>query len=269
MHGYFFSIGLTFVFLQSEVIMNAITEIEKNLLMPLKNLQKLSKDSAPGKPLMADLWCHFGKVLVFGVDEEETTNDIGPDEIEQRVPKTISNAKHVGDYWKVSFEEGVNHFNKDKLPKFGDNHHDFFDIKLDRIQWRYDFGFHTPLDRNIRLKVWEGLPAETDEPPLEVKNILKQVFLCSDESIKAWICCPSTSCVRGEIMTPDSEYDCRIKLRAGYRYAEEKDNDLCMKEDSLLSDYLSNCKLDKENHSMKLPDQKDHEMPEGFKCTFY
>ena len=63
--------------------------------------------------------------------------------------------------------------------------------------------------------MWEGLPAETDEPPLEVKYVLKQVFLCGDKSIKAWICHPSTSCVRGEIMTPDSQYDCRIKLRAG------------------------------------------------------
>ena len=42
-----------------------------------------------------------------------------------------------------------------------------------------------------------------------------------------------------------------------------------MEEDSLLSDYLSNCKFDKENHSMELPDEKYHEMPKGFMCTFY
>jgi hypothetical protein len=71
------------------------------------------------------------------------------------------------------------------------------------------------LDRSIRLKVWEGLPPGRDEPPVEVKNILRQVFLQAEEGIKAWICYPSTSCLRGEIMTPNSSYDCRIKLRAG------------------------------------------------------
>ena len=65
------------------------------------------------------------------------------------------------------------------------------------------------------MKVWEGLPAGTDEPPVEVKNILRQVFLHDEKSIMAWLCHPSSSCVRGEIMTPESQYDCRIKLRTG------------------------------------------------------
>ena len=113
------------------------------------------------------------------------------------------------DYWKISFEEGVDQssFDEDSLPKTGDENHDFFDIKLVHTQWRYDFGFQTPLDRNIRMKVWEGLPAGTNEPPVEVKNILKQVFLPDEESIMAWLCHPSTSCVRGEIMTPESQYE--------------------------------------------------------------
>ena len=67
----------------------------------------------------------------------------------------------------------------------------------------------------MRLKVWEGLPPGRNEPPVEVKNILIPVFIQNDESIKAWICYPSISCVRGEIMTPKSRYDCRMKLRAG------------------------------------------------------
>ena len=71
------------------------------------------------------------------------------------------------------------------------------------------------LGRSVRVKVWEGLPPGRDEPPVEVKNILRQVSLQAEEGIKAWICYPSTSCLRGEIMTPNSSYDCRIKLRAG------------------------------------------------------
>jgi hypothetical protein len=77
------------------------------------------------------------------------------------------------------------------------------------------FVFIYLIDRNVRLKVWEGLPPGRNEPPVEVKNILIPVFIQNDESIKAWICEPSTSCLRGEIMTPKSQYDCRMKLRAG------------------------------------------------------
>jgi hypothetical protein len=71
------------------------------------------------------------------------------------------------------------------------------------------------LDRNVRLKAWDGLPLGSDEPPVEVKNILSPVFLDAEEGIKAWICSPSVSVVRGEIMIPNSLYDCRMKLRAG------------------------------------------------------
>ena len=68
----------------------------------------------------------------------------------------------------------------------------------------------------MRLKAWEGLSSDSHhEPPDEVKNILKQVFLQGDDSIKAWICYPSTSVVKDEILTPDSKYDCRMKLRVG------------------------------------------------------
>lgn len=42
-----------------------------------------------------------------------------------------------------------------------------------------------------------------------------------------------------------------------------------MEEDAVLSDYLSNCQFDNAKHHMDLPDEKDHEMPEGFRCKFY
>ena len=72
-------------------------------------------------------------------------------------------------------------------------------------------------DRYVRLKLWEGLPDM--EPPSEVKNLLKQVFLeHHGEDLVAWLCYPSTTMVRGEIMTPCSKYDCRLKLRTGNGY---------------------------------------------------
>ena len=44
---------------------------------------------------------------------------------------------------------------------------------------------------------------------------------------------------------------------------------ICIEEDDILSDYLSNCTLDQANHCMSLPDEKEHKIPEGFDCVFY
>jgi hypothetical protein len=75
------------------------------------------------------------------------------------------------------------------------------------------------LGRNVRLKAWKGLrPGPLgidDKPPHEVKNILTPVILQADKDIKAWLCYPSVYVLRGEIMTPNSLYDCRMKLRTG------------------------------------------------------
>jgi plasmid maintenance system killer protein len=51
-------------FFQSEISRKTISEIKDHLLTPLQNLQKLKDEGQ----LMADMWCHFGKVLVH-VDE--------------------------------------------------------------------------------------------------------------------------------------------------------------------------------------------------------
>ena len=67
----------------------------------------------------------------------------------------------------------------------------------------------------MRFKAWKGLPPHSDGPPVEVKYILEKVSVRADEDIDAWICYPSTTVLRGEILTPNSLYDCRIKLRAG------------------------------------------------------
>ena len=71
--------------------------------------------------------------------------------------------------------------------------------------------------KNVRLKVWESLP--DDEPPREVKNLLKKVFLeGKGEKVVAWLCYPSSTIVRGDIIKPCSKYDCRLKLRGGKRH---------------------------------------------------
>ena len=44
---------------------------------------------------------------------------------------------------------------------------------------------------------------------------------------------------------------------------------ICIEEDDILADYLSNCKLDQEKHCMRLPDEKEHEIPEGFDCVYF
>ncbi len=54
----------------------------------------------------------------------------------------------------------------------------------------------------------------------------------------------------------------------GSRHVTDK-NSVCVEEDENLSRYLSHCKFDQENHSMCLPDETVHELPEGFSCIFY
>ena len=46
-----------------------------HLMTPLQNLQKLKDE----KQLMADLWCHFGKVFVSCVDEGTVTTELTVD----------------------------------------------------------------------------------------------------------------------------------------------------------------------------------------------
>lgn len=45
------------------------------------------------------------------------------------------------------------------------------------------------------------------------------------------------------------------------------EDSVCKKEDEWLTSYLSNCKFDKENHHLHLPE--DDQEDQGFKCTFY
>jgi hypothetical protein len=60
-----------------------------------------------------------------------------------------------------------------------------------------------------------------------------------------------------------------VVIYAGYRYATDKDSVICMEEDTILSDYLYNCKFNKAYPRMELPDPNEHRMPEGFNCIFY
>ena len=54
----------------------------------------------------------------------------------------------------------------------------------------------------------------------------------------------------------------------GSRNASEEDKQFFTEEDEFLAQYLSKCKLDKENHRLFLPENHDQE-DQGFKCTFY
>ena len=55
---------------QSEFSTKTISEIKDHLLTSLKKIEKLKNE----KEIMADLWCHFGKVLVYCVDEGNHNN---------------------------------------------------------------------------------------------------------------------------------------------------------------------------------------------------
>ena len=50
---------------QNEISENTISVIKGHLLKLLENISKIKDE----RHMMADLWCHFGKVLVSSVDE--------------------------------------------------------------------------------------------------------------------------------------------------------------------------------------------------------
>ena len=73
------------------------------------------------------------------------------------------------------------------------------------------------------------------------------------------------------VLANDSRPSCgNIKFFVFYtgpRYVSDKDS-VCEEEDECLAHYLSNCKFDKENHHIDLPEKHDVE-DHGFKCIFY
>ena len=75
--------------------------------------------------------------------------------------------------------------------------------------------FYYHLGRQVRLKSWEKLPPDSEQPPAEVKYLLRPVFIKTNGDLKAWLCYPSTTVFRANAMSPKSRYDCRMKLRAG------------------------------------------------------
>ena len=73
---------------------------------------------------------------------------------------------------------------------------------------------YSVIGRNIRFKSWENL--STDEPPPEVKNLLTRFEVKGQENaLLSWLCYPSYALVKCDLLVPSSEYDCRLKLRAG------------------------------------------------------
>ncbi|XP_046846607.1 uncharacterized protein LOC124440295 isoform X2 [Xenia sp. Carnegie-2017] len=244
----------------------------KDLLRP--PLKKLA-DKKSEELLLVDLWCHLGKVYVSNVDQEISSKGMTTTkEIKNRLPsvKTMAVATDNEVKWRVSFEEGVDETEIDRslFPNKDEVNEDLFNLKWLCTQLRFDFAFITPSARYVRFKAWKGRDPENEEPPSEVKNILRPVVLWRYEDIKAWLCKPSVSVIRGEIMTPDSSYDCRIKLRAGPRYLDEDEK--AKEEDNTLCDYLSKCKYDPnsgDGQMMSLPDPNDMLLPEGFECQFY
>ena len=48
-----------------------------------------------------------------------------------------------------------------------------------------------------------------------------------------------------------------------------EEHDVFLKEDEVLSDYLSNCRFDKAKHHLDLPNENDYKIPEGFVSVFY
>ncbi|XP_046847084.1 uncharacterized protein LOC124440703 isoform X1 [Xenia sp. Carnegie-2017] len=257
--------------INDDIKLNLLPSLQK--LAEIKKKEKLSEIENEEK-LRIDLWCHIGKMFVSNVDPVEEKQSLTASQVKKKlqIGRRQSLGQNVNNNedrcWHVSFQEGVRieDFDDEYFPNKGKN--DDFNLKLLHTQWRFDFTFKTPSVRTVRLKAWKCDPLEMEEPPFEVKNILREVDLKHCRNIKAWLCRPSVTVAKGEIMSPKSSYDCRIKLRAGPRFLA---GDEAKNEAEILCDYLSNCKFDEHNSDaqMILPDENEMKIPDGFDCLFY
>ncbi|XP_020614950.1 uncharacterized protein LOC110053100 isoform X2 [Orbicella faveolata] len=214
--------------------------------------------------LEADMWCHFGRAIIRGPNEDEAAEGVWS--IEDATGKFRSSAE--GNYWKVAFNEGVDvledifkmHY-REKMPE-----------EYTEYATRYDLTFLSPCCYQIRCKVWVAKEATRKKledipiPSSDVKNILEEIHF-EDESTRSrcrgWLIVASRRYLQADILFPGCEFDCRFSIRGKTERAEAFDYVPKEEVRRVLSQYLSGLTLTKDDaFGLRLPEK---EIPEGFR----
>ncbi|PFX18898.1 hypothetical protein AWC38_SpisGene16699 [Stylophora pistillata] len=226
----------------------------------LTSLRKLKREILSGNYHKADLWCHFGKIVIRDPDEadlEETWSIV--DSV-----KKFQGTEQKKREWLFAFKEGVDFADKVMKDAFGEQTEEDF-------MARYDMNILAPNGQAIRCKVWvanQDVGKKLEEMPIpfhDLKNVVEELRF-EDEPTRArcrgWLVLESKNFLRINIMFPGSDIDCRINLRA---LTDDlvHDNSLVREKEAthLVSKYLSKSTFT-DADGLRLP--ADERLPQGF-----
>lgn len=213
----------------------------------------------------ADLWCHFGKVVIREPDEadlEETWSIV--DSI-----KKLQATKQKRSEWLVAFKEGVDLADKVVNDAFGEQ-------IVEDFMARYDLTFLSPNSQPMRCKVWvanKDVGKKLEEMPIpfhDLKNIVEELRFEDEPTrtrCRGWLVLQSKKIIQVNIIFPGSDIDCRITLRALTDDLVADSNLVCEKEETrLISKYLSKLTFT-DADGLRLP--ADEKLPQGFNHTHW
>ncbi|XP_020609159.1 uncharacterized protein LOC110047752 [Orbicella faveolata] len=215
------------------------------------------------KCLEADMWCHFGRAIIRGPNEDEAAEGVWS--IDDATGKFRSSAE--GNYWKVALNEGVD-FMEDIFKR---NYRKKMPEEYTEYDTRYDLTFLTPGCYQIRCKVWvakEDTRKKLEDIPIpssDVRNILDEIYF-EDESTRSrcrgWLILVSRRFLKADILFPGCEFDCRFTVRGQTERAEAFDYVPKEEVRRVLSQYLSGTTFAKDDaFGLRLP---KNEIPKGF-----
>ncbi|CAH3028510.1 unnamed protein product, partial [Porites evermanni] len=234
----------------------------------LETLRRIKQEMTTKENLKADMWCHFGKAVIRGPNQEEA--DRGSWSIDDATNKFKSSLG--GNLWKAALKSGV------KLDAKVLERHICDKTPDEYVNYaaRYELAFVTPCGYQVILKVWvkkgdvgkklEDIPA----PFSDVKNILKEIEF-KDETTrsrcKGWLILPSRKYLQADILFPGCAFDCRLHIRGRIDNALVADYAPKTEVIQTLARYLSDLTLTGEEGIgfCQLPEEK---IPHGFHLTY-
>ncbi|XP_068676260.1 uncharacterized protein [Montipora foliosa] len=207
----------------------------------------------------ADMWCHFGTVVIRDPDEadvdetwciEEATNKLRASPVKRSE-------------WNVAFKEGIDLDHKAIQETFGESTEEDF-------MARYDLSFLSPRSQAIRCKVWvvrKDVKTKLEEIPVpfnDVSNIVEELRFedeATRERCRGWLVLQSKKFFLANVIFPGCEIDYRFIIRALTDDVIAKNNGVHEQEGTqLLSRYLSKLKFT-DADGLILPDD---DLPHGY-----
>lgn len=225
----------------------------------LTSLQKIKQEINAKNYHKADMWCHFGRVVIRDPDEADVDETWSIKEATNKL--RTSPVKRCE--WNVALKEGIDLDHEVIQETFGESTEEDFIA-------RYDLSFLSPRSQAIRCKVWvarkdvktklEGIPV----PFNDVSNIVEELRFedeATSERCRGWLVLQSKKFLVANIIFPGCEIDYRLIMRALTDDVIAKKNGVHEQEETqVLSRYLSKLKFT-DADGLILP---DHDLPHGY-----